>query len=619
MPARFLFFAGKGGVGKTSMACATAVHLADQGTRTLIVTTDPASNLADVFGQPIGHRITAIEGVRGLFAMEIDPDRATQEYKDRALGPVRAFFPAEVVRVMEEQMNSPCTAEIAAFDRFTDFIDSPSGAGGEFAVVVFDTAPTGHTLRLLELPAEWSRTIEEAARTGGQTCVGPAAAIQAQKAKYDRALQVMRDPGRASFTFVLLPEASSVRETRRAVSELKRIGIQDFHLIINGIVPFAETVNPFFRDRSNMQQANLDPIQEDLPYPARKMFLLDGEIAGVPGLRRVAGMLVGADADYRISRHVPEPKTVGPAIPSTSAGRAALPRILPVNGRRTLFFAGKGGVGKTVISCVTAAWVAQQRYRTLLLSTDPAEHLSDVLETQVTAEPAPYPGIPDLYVTKIDAVAAADAYKARILADAASRGRSPEAVAAMAEELNSPCTEEMAAFDKFIEYASQDGWDVIVFDTAPTGHTLRLLELPVDWSRQLEVKIYASVDTAAADEVAKKRFGDVIEMMRDPARCTFAYVMYPESTPIVESARAMDELRTVGIEPGLVVANQVLPAEVCITPYAAARRKMQDTYLAEMRTRFNVPILLVPLLSTEVSGIDMLVDLGRQVYGEDIR
>jgi arsenite-transporting ATPase len=177
----------------------------------------------------------------------------------------------------------------------------------------------------------------------------------------------------------------------------------------------------------------------------------------------------------------------------------------------------------------------------------------------------------------------------------------------------------MAAFDKFIEYASLEGWDAIVFDTAPTGHTLRLLELPVDWSKQLEVKIYASVDTAAADDVAKKRFGDVIEMMRDPARCTFAYVMYPESTPIVESARAMDELRTVGIEPGLIVVNQVLPVEVCTTPYAAARKKMQDKYLAEMRRRFAVPMVTVPLLPTEVSGIDMLVSLGRQVYGEDVR
>lgn len=219
-----------------------------------------------------------------------------------------------------------------------------------------------------------------------------------------------------------------------------------------------------------------------------------------------------------------------------------------------------------------------------------------------------------MWVTKIDAKAAAEAYRARILEDARQKGRSPEAIASMAEELDSPCTEEMAAFDKFIYYASQDDWDVIVFDTAPTGHTLRLLELPVDWSKQLDVKIYVSVESTAADDVAKRRFGKVIDMMRDPDRCTFAFVMYPESTPIVESYRAMEELRTVGIEPGLVVANQVLPDEVCTTSYARSRQRMQRKYLAEMQRRFQVPILVVPLLPQEISGRDTLIGLGDRLF-----
>ena len=186
----------------------------------------------------------------------------------------------------------------------------------------------------------------------------------------------------------------------------------------------------------------------------------------------------------------------------------------------------------------------------------------------------------------------------------------------MSEELDSPCTEEMAAFDRFIDLASQEVYDVIVFDTAPTGHTLRLLELPIDWSKQLNVKIFASVDTTAADDVAKARFGHVIEMMRDPARSTFAFVMYPESTPIVEAARAMDELATVGIRAGVVVANLVLPPGQCTTPYTRARRAMQEKYLAEMETRFPVPILQVPLLPHEVKGLAVLTDLGERIYGD---
>ena len=187
----------------------------------------------------------------------------------------------------------------------------------------------------------------------------------------------------------------------------------------------------------------------------------------------------------------------------------------------------------------------------------------------------------------------------------------------MAEELESPCTEEIAAFDKFIEHASQGDWDVVVFDTAPTGHTLRLLELPVEWSKQLDVKVFASVDTAAADDVAKQRFGDVIAMMRDPARSTFAFVMYPESTPILEAYRMAQELRTLGIEAGLVVANLLIPADQATSAFAQARRAMQRRYLAEIRERFPVPVLEIPLLPYEVKGLDLLDHLGRQMLGLD--
>ncbi|MBP6298626.1 MAG: ArsA family ATPase, partial [Anaerolineae bacterium] len=186
----------------------------------------------------------------------------------------------------------------------------------------------------------------------------------------------------------------------------------------------------------------------------------------------------------------------------------------------------------------------------------------------------------------------------------------------MEEELNSPCTEEMAAFDRFIEYASQDNWDVVVFDTAPTGHTLRLLELPMDWSAQIDVKVFASVDTNAADDVAKRRFGDVIAMMRDPHRSTFAFVMYPEATPIIEAFRASEELVTLGIHTGLVFANYVLPPDQCTTPFSRVRRAMQEKYLAEIRQRFAVPVVEIPLLPGEVSGLERLGALGQQLYSQ---
>ncbi len=617
MTARFIFFSGKGGVGKTSMACTTAVRYADEGKRTLIVTTDPASNLADVFEQPIGHKITPIDGVPNLWAMEIDPDRATEEYKDRALAPIRAVFPPQMVQVMEEQMSGPCTAEVAAFDRFTDFLDTAADGNSPFDVVIFDTAPTGHTLRLIELPIEWSRSIDEAAQGSGQTCIGPAAAIQDARQKYERTVATMRNPAQTRFIFVLQPEATSIKETVRATDELGKLGIHTHELIVNGILPPEETANLLFAQRIQMQAAYLTQIARDLPLPARRMYLLDGEIKGNARLREVAAMLFdgkGVSAKPVARDH----QVMNSSEHRLGTNSDVLQRLLPNGHRRTVFFAGKGGVGKTVASCTTAVWLARQGYKTLLLTTDPAAHLGDVLGVPVGDSIAPVDGVPNLWATRIDPKAAGEAYKIRILADARRRGRPESALKVMREELNSPCTEEIAAFDLFIEYASQADWEAVVFDTAPTGHTLRMLELPVEWSKQLDVKVFASVDTVAADDVAKQHFSAVIDMMRDPDSSTFAYVMYPEATPIIEAYRASEELRTLGIQPGLVVANLVLPPDQCTTPFSRARRAMQEQYLEQIAARFPVPVLQIPLLPQEVKGLDVLTTLGEQIYGQAV-
>ena len=609
---QFIFFSGKGGVGKTSLACTHAVRYADQGKRTLIVTTDPASNLADVFEQPIGHHITPITNVLNLYAMEIDPDQATQEYIHRAMEPIRAAFPPQIVQVMEEQMSGPCTAEVAAFDRFTDFLDVSQDQETGFDIVIFDTAPTGHTLRLLELPSEWSQSIDAASAGSGQTCLGPAAAIQDAKHKYERALAAMRQSEQTSFVFVLHPEAISIKETRRAIDELSKLGIENFNLIVNGIIPPEGTPNPLFAARADMQARYLAQIEVNFPYLKQRMPLLADEIRGVDKLRQVGRVFFDGEPASRMNEMKAIQLKDGTTASSLEDVRA---RIQPHGRRRTIFFAGKGGVGKTVASCITAVWLARKEYKTLLLTTDPAAHLGDVLDTPVGDEVAAVSGQPNLWAVKIDPKAAAETYKARILEDARQRGRPEPAIKIMEEELNSPCTEEMAAFDKFIEYASQEDWDAVVFDTAPTGHTLRLLELPVDWSKQIDVKIFASVDTTAADDVAKQRFGNVIQMMSDPEQSTFAFVMYPEATPILEAWRAARELSSVGIHPGLTVANMVIPHDQATTPFVQTRRAMQEKYLKEIPERFQVPLVQIPLLPNEVKGLKMLTELGEQMYG----
>jgi len=612
---QYIFFSGKGGVGKTSMACTHAVRYADQGKRTLIVTTDPASNLSDVFEQEIGHQVTPIAGVPGLAAMEIDPDKSTQEYIDRAMAPIRAAFPPQMVQVMEEQMSGPCTAEVAAFDRFTDFLESPVEGENAYDVVIFDTAPTGHTIRLLELPAEWTQSIDAASAGSGQTCIGPAAAIQDAKLKYERALAALRNTSFSTFVFVLHPEAIAIRETRRAIGELEKLGISNFRLIVNGIIQSDDAEDPLFAARAEMQADYIAQIEREFAMPQKRMILLSGEIMGAEGLRGVGRIFFDGEK-ARVESDAANEKTVGEDFASSFEDIRA--RIQPNGRRRTLFFAGKGGVGKTVASCVTAVWLARQGHKTLLLTTDPAAHLGDVLDTPVGDEITTVGGQPDLWAVKIDPKTAAETYKARILGDARGRGRPESAIAVMEEELNSPCTEEMAAFDKFIEYASQPDWQAVVFDTAPTGHTLRLLELPIDWSKQIDVKVFASVDASAADDIAKQRFGQVIDMMRDQEQSTFAFVMYPEATPVLEAWRAAQELATVGIHPGLVVANFVIPRERAYTPFVRARRAMQEKYLAEIVERFGLPLVQIPLMPREVKGVATLSELADQLYGAKV-
>jgi arsenite-transporting ATPase len=386
---RFLFFSGKGGVGKTTMAAAAAVRNAERGRRTLLVTTGPASNLADVFEQPIGHRITAIEGVPGLWAMEIDPGKAAQEYIDRAMAPVRAAFPEQIVRVMEEQMSGPCTTEVAAFDRFTDFLEQPRDGGQAFDHVIFDTAPTGHTIRLLELPAEWSQAIAAADQGSGQTCIGPSAAIQDARAKYERALRTLRDKALSTFVFVLQPEEIAIRETRRAIGELERLGISSHRLIVNGIIPPEAVSSALFGARAQMQARYMRRLETELPYPSDCMTLLAHEVKGVRRLRDAAGVFF----DGRPAPAAPEEGEApgGRKLTDLAQVRA---RIVPDGQRRTVFFAGKGGVGKTAASCITAVWLARQGDRTLLLTTDPAAHLGEVLGGPVGDRVEPVAGMP---------------------------------------------------------------------------------------------------------------------------------------------------------------------------------------------------------------------------------
>lgn len=604
---QFLFFSGKGGVGKTSMACTTGVYNADKGLKTLIVTTDPAANLSDVFEQEIGHKITKINSIENLYAMEIDPDEATNEYKENLLAPMREIFDEEMIRIADEQLSGPCTEEMASFDRFIDFMEID-----EYDIIIFDTAPTGHTIRLLELPIDWSKHIEESAQGSGQTCMGPVSMIQDSKDKFDRAIAKLRDTSQTDFIFVMQPEQTSLDETVRASNELKELGISTTKVIINGFIPQDEAITPFFKSRYEMQQNYLEKAKKIFKgWPIDTMELFDSELKGVDRFRVSASILFDGKKPEKTTKI--EYTNIDNIKMQKNENAKSL--ILPKKGSiRNVFFSGKGGVGKTVMACITAVKSANEGFKTLLLTTDPAAHIGKVLDKPIEDNPAPIDGCPNLYAAKIDPKVAFEEYKDMVLKDAKSKFSGPT-IATMEEELNSPCTEEMAAFQKFISYASEEEYDVIVFDTAPTGHTLRLLELPMDWSKQIQMKAGVTAEISEEDKKQKEKFDRVIATMKDQEKTTFSFVMYPEKTPIIEAYRASEELKTVGIETQMVIANLIIPEEQATSPFFRNRRNMQEKYLQEIKDDFKgAELVRVPMYDKEIKGIDMLTKIGDSIF-----
>ncbi|MFC4247562.1 arsenical pump-driving ATPase [Natribaculum luteum] len=610
----FVFFSGKGGVGKSTVSCATATWLADNDYETLLVTTDPAPNLSDIFGQEIGHEVTAIDDIEKLSAIEIDPDTAAEEYRQETIEPMRELLGEDQIETVEEQLNSPCVEEIAAFDNFVDFMDSP-----EYDVVVFDTAPTGHTIRLMELPSDWNAELEK----GGSTCIGPAASMEERKQDYERAIDTLQDDERTSFAFVGKPKDSSIDEIERSASDLSELGIESQLLIINGYLPESVCEDPFFEGKREDEQAVIERARTELDANAMATYPLQpGEIAGLDLLADVGSVLYGgneAAVDVGTATNVDAETAVD--FDSMADAEAVADQLQPGDETRYLFFTGKGGVGKSTIASTAATKLAEAGHETLVITTDPAAHLEDIFGEPVGHEPTSVSQA-NLDAARIDQEKALEEYRTQVLNHVTEMYEDKEdtqidvdaAIANVEEELESPCAEEMAALEKFVSYFDEDGYDVVVFDTAPTGHTLRLLELPSDWKGFMDL---GSLTKGAAPAKADQ-YDEVIETMKDPKRSTFAFVMYPEYTPMMEAYRAAADLENqVGIETSLVVANYLLPEEYGDNAFFENRRAQQEKYLGEISDRFDVPMMLAPLRQDEPVGLDELRAFGEEITGLD--
>ena len=597
---KFLFFSGKGGVGKSTMSCATAVWLAKQGYKTLIVTTDPAPNLSDIFGQKIGAQITSIDNVVNLSAIEIDPDIASEQYKDKIIEPLKQLLDEQNLKVVREQLNSPCVEEVAAFDKFIEFMDEPP-----FDVVIFDTAPTGHTIRLLELPSGWSETLG----SSSATCIGPSASLKNAKAKYEKAISYLQDTATTSFIFVMRPEESSVLETKRSSEELAKLGIKINLLIVNGILPKEACTDEFFVNKRIGEEKVMKSIDDTFKSIPRLLYpLMYSEVSGLELLESVGSFLYeGKEIKDKLNTSIYHKSE----IPGIAYDQGAVSRLLvPSNGTRYLFFTGKGGVGKSTIACMTSLYLAEKGFRTLIVTTDPASHLQNIFDQKIEPEPTQIEGVHNLYAARIDQRKALEEYRNRVME--VVRNESEEVKKSVEEDLNSPCAEEMAAFEKFMSYFDTKEYGIVVFDTAPTGHTLRLLELPVDWKGFLDLGTL----TKKASEETTRKYSNVIEAMKSKERSAFIFVMYPEYTPIIEAWRASEELKKqVGIQTSMVAVNYILPERYGQNEFFDNRRQQQEKYLAEISERFKTPMFAVPILEHEPKGLNDLRKLGKTVFG----
>lgn len=570
---RFLFFTGKGGVGKTSLSCASAVALADAGKRVLLISTDPASNLDEVLETPLSPQPTAVRSVVNLQALNIDPEAAAREYRERIVGPYRGILPDAAVKSIEEQLSGACTVEIASFNEFTRLIADES-AIADYDHVILDTAPTGHTLRLLSLPAAWNDFIAE--NKTGSSCLGPLAGLKEQRHAYEKTVAALQDAARTLLVLVTRPEKSALKEAARASAELSGLGMKNQRLIVNGVFTVTDDSDALASSFARRCARSLESMPEALqPLPKTEVKFRPTGFLGVASLR---AMNTFASVD-------PKPSLSSPFFLDSLLSLEALAQELSQNGKGVIMTMGKGGVGKTTVAAALAARLAELGHPVLLSTTDPAAHLVDAVNGS----------LPNLHVSRIDPVAETKAHIERTLVTAGAK-LDADGRALLEEELRSPCTEEVAVFTAFARTVAEGKDQFVVLDTAPTGHTLLLLDATESYHREV------LRSTSDLPEAVR----ELLPRLRDPNYTRVLLVTLPEATPVHEAAQLQVDLKRAAITPYAWVINQSFAGATTGNAALQARAANEQRFITEVVEEFATQTALVPWLVQEPTGLDAL-------------
>ncbi|WP_226435540.1 arsenical pump-driving ATPase [Rhodococcus yananensis] len=568
---RFLFFTGKGGVGKTSIACASALALTREGKKVLLVSTDPASNVGQVFGLAIGNTITEVPAVPGLSALEIDPEQAAAAYRERIIGPVRGLLPEKELASITEQLSGSCTTEIASFNEFTALLTDDETISG-FDHVLFDTAPTGHTVRLLQLPGSWTDFLDDG--KGDASCLGPLSGLEKQRTAYAGAVAALADPQRTRLVLVARPQRSPLAEIARTHTELADIGLANQYVVINGVLPASDDHDELaaaIRDREQAILADLPAELRALPFDE-----IDLKATNMVGVDALDTLFSAANLDTPAQTDSPD------LVPD--APLSALVDELAADDHGLIMCMGKGGVGKTTIAAAIAVALAERGHQVHLTTTDPAAHLTDTLAGTLD----------NLTVSRIDPTEATAAYRDRVMAGKGAN-LDEQGRANLAEDLKSPCTEEVAVFQAFSRVIHESRRHFVVVDTAPTGHTLLLLDATGSYHREIARQMGENTN-----------FTTPLMRLQNPDETKIVLVTLAETTPRLEAAGLQADLERAGIHPWAWVVNNSLAAAHPTSPLLRRRADAEvgelDTIVAEHSDRYAV----VPMAPTELVGISAL-------------